>query len=105
MNIPEFIGANLFFASYILVPLLFALLLKKEKIRREGLTYIFTAIILIAYPFLIALIFFPDPPTPADAGPGDGMAVVLLILMWIIGTPTSLLIQLIFNRILIRKSK
>ena len=92
--------AILVFTPYILVPLLWTLFFRRFRLSSKGLTYLITASIIFFYPF--GLFWLDDYLNPPPAGLRCGNPQMdFLIGNLIILLPISLLLQLIFNKMLL----
>lgn len=94
--------AILVFTPYILVPLLMTLLFRRFSPSWKGLTYLITAIIIFSYPF--GLFWLDDYLNPPPPGPRCGNPQMSFLFgNIIILLPIALLLQFVFNKILLTK--
>jgi hypothetical protein len=93
----------LIFLPYFLVPLGITLLFRRYNTFNRRNTFIVSASVLALYPFcLITILNNLNPPSPNNYYCGIGNSVLVLVNLFFC-LPTSVLMQLIFNYLLLNK--
>jgi len=94
----------LLFAPYVLIPLILTLIWKKLNFKITDWIYLFTFILVFFYPFFVFWtddLINPPPPGPRSGTPEIAFFLGSLIILM----PASLILQFVFNKILLANEK